>query len=986
MRRLVPVAVAVAVALVPTAAAAAPLRSSAVPAAAGAESPVEVHDLDLVDAAPAPRADARRAVPSTPVPDDGPAPVGPTEGTHAPTPDAGTSPADPIGGTDGTSAPTDAPTDPADGLTDTTDPTDVPAGPADRTDAPADQADPADAPTDELVTAELDTAPFSVLGITWDATSTDVAVEYRVRSAGTWTDWQEADGDVAPDANRRESADDDARTGTDPIVALDSDGLQVRASSPAGPVTGLKAVLVDPGARTQDATMRAVPVPGEPTIYGRALWGADESQRTCSPDYSTRMVSAAVHHTASTNAYGPEDVPGLLRGFLAYHTRPEAQGGRGWCDIGYNFLVDKFGRIFEGRAGGTTTTVVGVHTGGFNSQTIGVAVIGEYGSSVPEPVMGALTDLLAWKFALHGIRAGASVTMVSGGGASKYPAGTSVTFPTIYAHRDAQLTSCPGQALYDRLPELRSRVAAAADAAVDTSPRGVIETISSSASTISVGGWAVDPDHAGPLSVQVLVNNVVTATVPTTVPRSDIAALYPGLGGQHGFAATIPASPGTGVVCVKALNSGAGTDVSLGCRSVTVRNAAPFGAVDSVAVSDGALTVSGWALDPDTTQPTSVHVYVDGVGVAVLADAARPDVALAYGRGDRHGFAHTQRVGGGLHEVCVYAIDTAGGPPASLGCRSAGSGYGGAEAPPVGVVDTVSATNTTITVAGWAFDPNYSGPTDVHLYIDGVGRALRADGARPDVARAFGRDGAVGFAVTVPASPGSHQVCGYAIDRGPSAPVLMGCYAVVVPDSPPFGVVDLVQADPSGITVSGWTVDPDTWAPTDVHVYVDGVGTRLVADAVRPDVAVIFGRGDRHGFSQRFTAAPGSHQVCVYAINTAAGPHTLLGCWTVEVRNAAPIGGLEEVRADGAGLVVTGWTLDPDTWAPTDVHVYVDGVGTRLVADRVRPDIAAAFGRGERHGFHQRLSARPGPHQVCVFAINTDPGDHTLLGCRTALV
>jgi hypothetical protein len=261
-----------------------------------------------------------------------------------------------------------------------------------------------------------------------------------------------------------------------------------------------------------------------------------------------------------------------------------------------------------------------------------------------------------------------------------------------------------------------------------------------------------------------------------------------------------------------------------------------------------------------------------------------------------------------------------------------------------------------------------------------------ADGQRPDVARVFGRDAAVGFAVTLPAAPGAHQVCGYAIDRGPSAPVLLGCYVAVVPDSPPFGAVDQLQSDPSGITVGGWTVDPDTWAATDVHVYVDGVGTRLVADLPRPDIESIFGRGGRHGFSTRIAASPGQHQVCAYGINTAAGAHTLLGCWMVEVSNAAPFGVVETTTSDGSGFTVNGWTVDPDTWAPTDVHVYVDGVGTRIVADLVRPDISAIFGHGDRHGFSKRFAATRGQHQVCIYAINTDPGNHTLLGCHVATV
>ena len=708
-----------------------------------------------------------------------------------------------------------------------------------------------------------------------------------MRADGVWTDWADADGDAQPDATGREGSDDAARDGTDPIVAMGSDGLQVRASSPSGPVTGLRAVLVDPGTRPEDSlsAAAAVPVPGAPAIYGRALWGADESLRTCGPEYSTTMASAAVHHTASTNSYTPDQVPGILRGFLAYHTRPEAQGGRGWCDIGYNFLVDKFGRIFEGRAGGTSNPVVGVHTGGFNSRTIGIAAIGDYTSTAaPAALMDSLTSLIAWKFALHGIRAGSMVTMISGGGASKWPEGTPVTFSTIYGHRDAQLTGCPGAGLYDRLPELRARVAALADAAVDVSPRGVIEAFRTSGSTVTVSGWAVDPEHAGPLTVQVLRDNVVVGSAQTTGQRPDVAALYPGLGGQHGFATSVTVPTGTSTVCVRAVNVGQGTDVTLGCRAVTVRNALPFGSIDALGISGGQLTVSGWAIDPDTTEPTAVHVYVDGVGVAVAADASRPDVAAVYGLGDRHGYRHTRAVSPGLHTVCLYVIDTGGGAPASLGCDTVGEGYRGPETGPIGVLDTATASNTSITVTGWAFDPNWDSPTSVHVYVDSTGVALAADGQRPDVAAVFRRDARVGFSATFPAAPGAHSVCAYGIDFGPSGPSLLGCTTVVVRDSAPIGSIETTWTDPTGFTINGWALDPDTTEPTEVHAYVDGVGTALRADRLRPDVAAVFGRGDRHGYSQRFAASPGTHQLCLFAINTAPlGPHTHLGCYLVTV-------------------------------------------------------------------------------------------------------
>ena len=86
-----------------------------------------------------------------------------------------------------------------------------------------------------------------------------------------------------------------------------------------------------------------------------------------------------VHHTVNSNDYAPEDVPALLRGIYRYHTK-----NLGWSDVGYNFLVDRFGGIWQGRAGGSALAVRGAHTLGFNSTSTGIAVIGNFEEVVPE--------------------------------------------------------------------------------------------------------------------------------------------------------------------------------------------------------------------------------------------------------------------------------------------------------------------------------------------------------------------------------------------------------------------------------------------------------------------------------------------------------------------------------------------------------------------------------------------------------------------------
>ncbi|QGQ18878.1 hypothetical protein GC089_06015 [Cellulomonas sp. JZ18] len=412
----------------------------------------------------------------------------------------------------------------------------------------------------------------------------------------------------------------------------------------------------------------------------------------------------------------------------------------------------------------------------------------------------------------------------------------------------------------------------------------------------------------------------------------------------------------------------------------------PTGRVESVTTTGSSVTVSGWALDPATSTSNEVHVYVDGVGTRVVADQVRPDIAAAFGMGDRHGFRATVPAAPGVRSVCVYSMGVSRAPFSLLGCTQVTV----VDQAPRGALESVHVTGTRIDVSGWTWDPDTSDPTDVHVYVDGVGTAARADLPRADVAAAYGTTPTRGFAHSRTVTPGRHTVCVYAIGVGGGANTLLGCRDVdaVAPDRglSPVGALESVQVTGTRIDVSGWTWDPDTSDPTDVHVYVAGAGTATRAELPRADVAAAYGTTATRGFAHSRTVGPGRHTVCVYAINTGAGPHTLLGCRDVEVRvpdrGLSPVGALESVEVTGTRIDVSGWTWDPDTSDPTDVHVYVDGVGTVARADLTRGDVAAAYGTTATRGFGQARTAAPGRHTVCVYAINTGPGAHTLLGCR----
>ncbi|WP_456826065.1 hypothetical protein [Cellulomonas sp. P5_E12] len=412
---------------------------------------------------------------------------------------------------------------------------------------------------------------------------------------------------------------------------------------------------------------------------------------------------------------------------------------------------------------------------------------------------------------------------------------------------------------------------------------------------------------------------------------------------------------------------------------------APVGAVDSISGSAFGVVLSGWALDKDTTNPIQVHVYVDGVGTPWVADQARADIDAAFGRGARHGFSGTVPASAGTHSVCVYAIDATGGSNTTLRCATVTV----TNQAPFGSIDTLSTSPGQITVAGWAVDRDTDAPIQTHVYVDGVGSPWLANGNRPDVGAMFGVGSNHGFGGTVNASPGDHNVCVYAINV-PSGPnTTLTCTQVRVPsaaNAAPTGALDQLAGTPQGIALSGWALDPDTTNPIQVHVYVDGVGTPWLANGSRPDVAAAFGKGDTHGFSGLVSVPGGTHSVCVYAIDSGGGPNTVLRCANVTVTNAPPIGAVDTLSSTTGGIAVGGWTLDPDTSDPIQVHVYVDGVGTPWLADGSRPDVAAAFGKGDRHGFSGTVAATAGTHNVCFYAINVPGGPNTVLACRSVTV
>ncbi|MGW2595303.1 peptidoglycan recognition protein family protein [Streptomyces sp. NPDC001515] len=343
--------------------------------------------------------------------------------------------------------------------------------------------------------------PFSLVGVVWDDVNTELRgtaqVRTRATATGRWSPWQELEthnAEHSADAGTTERDSGAARGSTAPLWVGDSDGVEVRVV-PEGPgargasaaplPAGLRLELVDPGAapRAETATgaagagrttalgAAALPAlsraatraaagfaPGakpyigpRPRIITRKGWGADEKLREKSFAYTKSVKAAFIHHSATGNNYTCSQAPSVLRGIYRYHVKSS-----GWRDIGYNFAVDKCGNIYEGRAGGVTKAVMGAHTLGFNTNTMGIAVLGTFSTSnPPAAAVTAVEKLTAWKLGLFGANPKGKVTLVSAG-SNKYKKGRKVKLNVISGHRDGFATECPGARLYKKLGTART--------------------------------------------------------------------------------------------------------------------------------------------------------------------------------------------------------------------------------------------------------------------------------------------------------------------------------------------------------------------------------------------------------------------------------------------------------------------------------------------------------------------------------------------------
>jgi len=366
---------------------------------------------------------------------------------------------------------------------------------------------------------------FSLVGVQWSGAE-EARIELRARSVGgAWSPWVPAS--ILGHGPDRAPAGDE-RFG-EPVWTGPADQVQLRS---AVAVSGVRLHFVDlpagalggvGDASAAQALPLAQPIlqtgPGQPPIIARQAWAQGHAPPQHLPVFATIKL-AFVHHSVTANGYSAGEVPGILLGIFAYHVYV-----RGYWDIAYNFAVDEFGRIWEARAGGIDQPVMGAHAGGYNAESTGMVVLGNFMDVVPSPAaLGALEHALAWKLSLHGVPTlGRVIVEVEPSGAvyTRFAPGAHVSLPRVAGHRDGCTTSCPGNALYARLPSMRPQIAGLAGTPARLRIYSAPAAPVTAGAGTSIGGLLTNLQGGGlagaPIELQSVGPHGVATTIATTM-------------------------------------------------------------------------------------------------------------------------------------------------------------------------------------------------------------------------------------------------------------------------------------------------------------------------------------------------------------------------------------------------------------------------------------------------------------------------------------
>lgn len=313
-------------------------------------------------------------------------------------------------------------------------------------------------------TPVVETGAFQTLGVSWPkgavSDPASLAIQVKTRTAGVWSGWEPlSTDDGGADPGTAEAA-RTVRDGTESLWVGDADAVQLSfgATTTGGP-SGMSVALISSTASsstaraTASAAVADVTSSSAPVVITRAQWGARAP--VCEPGSASTLVGAVLHHTAGSNSYSTvAAAEQQIRNDQQYHI-----GTRGWCDLGYNFVVDKWGNIYEGRAGSLTSPVIGAHAGGFNTGTVGVSMLGTYDAVPSAATQQAVARIVGWRLGAYGVDPRGTMTYSTGVGENSRFKNQTVTLPRVLGHRDVAYTACPGNGGYAALPNIRAMAA-----------------------------------------------------------------------------------------------------------------------------------------------------------------------------------------------------------------------------------------------------------------------------------------------------------------------------------------------------------------------------------------------------------------------------------------------------------------------------------------------------------------------------------------------
>ncbi|WP_299449440.1 cell wall-binding repeat-containing protein [uncultured Serinicoccus sp.] len=298
-------------------------------------------------------------------------------------------------------------------------------------------------------TLDVDERAVTVVGVRWSGPQ-DGGARMRVEQEGAWGEWTSLEDGLATGPEEGAGEGD---WGTEGTVLLDADRVQVELS---GDTADARIESWTTYVTEQDAaTVAELPVPdAEPdglVVARRKDWAQGmDLIPSAGPIRPSAKMGITLHHTATDAYYAAEDVPAMLRAVYRYHAHT-----LDWRDVGYNVIVDRYGRVWEGRSGGLENNVQGAHSYGMNYDWFGLSSLGNHEiSPVPQAELAGLARTAGWVLNLHGV----DVTQQK-----RYTnayLGWTRTLSTLHGHRDVYATSCPGWQMYQMLGALRTMVAA----------------------------------------------------------------------------------------------------------------------------------------------------------------------------------------------------------------------------------------------------------------------------------------------------------------------------------------------------------------------------------------------------------------------------------------------------------------------------------------------------------------------------------------------